>query len=330
MPFTFRAAFFLRSGAMLWAQKKIPLDAHFDDKEFEQIFLHNHYPTHKARKVDFTGKAELWALFAADPVYHGLNLLRSLRSLRGIHTDLRIGPRSKANAAVRGICRDTNQGFPKTEIWFEGYAGNIADATRTAITIAPYDHSDKSRALSQKFFVRLIIPMADKKPLEKIDALLLAYTLALLLDNERFVGIVDTDLFLFVPPAAVRAGVSNYYRHDRLLNTHLIYGFNHFEQDDGVCFFTHGLNRFAMPDIVVLGSHSNKLTRESYRHILRAVHARFLAHLTRGKLAALQGSQPLAKNHRLPEQVAAMMGKKIVLLTDKQAIPQDEDRIVSR
>lgn len=315
---------------MLWARKKIPLDASFDDAEFEQIFLHDRYPGSKTQKKSFADKAELWALFDAEPFYQGLNLLRRLRFLRGIHTELRIGPRSAINPAVRGFCRDTNHGGHKTEIWFEGYSGNIADATRTAITIAPYDYGEKSRALSQKFFVRLIIPLAAKTPLEKIDALLLAYTIAALLDQDRFAGIVDADLFLFVPPTSLLAGVANYHRGDRLLNTHLVYGFNYFENNRQVNFFTHGLNRFAMPDILIASSPTVELAKENYREILRDVHARFLAHLTQKKSVVLRGMQPLPKSKKLPEQVAAMMGKKIVLLTSKQANPKDKDRIASR
>lgn len=315
---------------MLWGRKKIPLDAFFDDAEFEQIFLHNRYPGSKTQKKSFADKAEFWALFDAEPLYQGLNLLRRLRFLRGIHTELRIGPRSAENPAVRGFCRDTNYGGHKTEIWFEGYNGNIADATRTAITIAPYGHGEKSRALSQKFFVRLIVPMAAKTPLEKIDALLLAYTIAALLDKDRFAGIVDADLFLFVPPTSVVAGVANYHRGDRLLNTHLIYGFNYFEHNHQVNFFTHGLNRFAMPDIFIASSPSAELTKENYREILRDVHTRFLAYLTQKKSFAQHGLRPLPKNKKLPEQVAAMMGKKIFLLTGKQANPKDKDRIASQ
>jgi len=300
---------------MLFFRKREPLDAEFDDAQYEAIFLHNRYPGSKNRTGNFVEKAELWALYDTEPEYHGLNLLRNLRFLRGIHTTLRIGARSAANSALRGYVCDTNNQGKKTEIWFEGYNGNISDATRTTITMAPYGHADKSRALSQKSFVRFIVPMANKKPLEKIDALLLAYAIATLIDKNRFAGIIDADLFLFVPPAAVRAGVLNYHRGDRLLNTHLVAGFNHFTQDGAVRFFTHGLNRFGMPDILVSSGKNVTLSTEHYQEVLRETHTRFLAYLTKGARVALEHARVLRSTRELPQQVTAMMGKKIVELT---------------
>lgn len=299
---------------MFFTRSRQPLDAQFNDAQFEEIFLHNRYPGSKTQSGNFADKAELWALYDGEPDYQGLNLLRSLRFLRGIHTDLRIGPRSAANAALRGYCSDTNNDGKKSEVWFEAYNGNISDATRTTIAMAPYGHADKSRALSQKSFVRFIVPLAKKKPLEKIDALMLAYAIATLLDKGRFAGIIDADLFLFVPPAAARAGVSNYHRGDRLLNTHLVAGFNHFEQNGAVRFFTHGLNRFGMPDVLVSAGKAVTLSTEHYQDVLREMHARFLAYLTKGPRAALEHTRALRNSKSLPEQVAAMMGKKIVEL----------------
>lgn len=299
---------------MFFSRKRQSLDAVFNDAQFEAIFLHNRYPGSKTQSGNFAIKAELWALYDGEPDYQGLNLLRSLRFLRGIHTDLRIGPRSAANTALRGYCNDTNDGSKKTEIWFEGYNGNISDATRAIIAMAPYSHADKSRALSQQSFVRFIVPLANKKPLEKIDALLLAYAIATLLDKNRFAGIIDTDLFLFVPPAAARAGVSNYHCGDRLLNTHLVAGFNHFAENGAVRFFTHGFNRFGMPDILVSAGNGVTLSTEHYREVLRETHARFLTYLTKGTRVALEHTRVLRSNKGLPEQVTAMMGKKIVEL----------------
>jgi hypothetical protein len=299
---------------MFFSRRSQPLDAVFDEAEYRAIFLHNRYPKGMPQCNSFVDKAELWALFDAEPYYHGLNLLRSLRFLRGIHTHLRIGPRSAVNAALRGYCSDTNHGGKKSEIWFEAYNGNISDATRTAITMAPYSHADKSRALSQKSFVRFIVPLAKKRPMEKIDALMLAYAIATLLDQARFAGIIDADLFLFVPPAAARAGVANYHSGDRLLNTHLVAGFNYFEQDGAVRFFTHGLNRFGMPDVLVSAGKSRLLSTQHYQDVLREIHARFLAYLTKGPRAALEHTRPLRSSKLLPAQVAAMMGKKIVEL----------------
>ncbi len=299
---------------MFFSRKREALDAHFSDAQFEAIFLHNRYPGSRKQTGGFADKAELWGLYDSEPDYHGLNLLRSLRFLRGIHTDLRIGPRSATNAALRGYCSDSNNAGKKSEIWFEAYNGNISDATRTTITMAPYGHADKSRALSQKSFVRFIVPLAGKKPLEKMDALLLAYAIATLLDKEHFAGIIDADLFLFVPPGAARAGVSNYHRGDRLLNTHLVYGFNYFEQNGVVRFFTHGLNRFGMPDILVVSGKKITLGTEHYQDVLREVHARFLAYLTKNAHAALELTRPLRSSKVLPAQVGAMMGKKIVEL----------------
>lgn len=297
---------------MFFTRSRQALDAQFDEAQFEAIFLHNRLPHSKKQSGNFTDKAELWALFDQEPDYHGLNLLRSLRFLRGIHTDLRIGARSAANSALRGYCSDSNSYGKKSEIWFEGYNGNISDATRTSITIAPYAHAEKSRALSQKSFVRLIVPLVKKKPLEKIDALVVAYAIASLLDPKHFAGIIDADLFLFVPPAAARAGVSNYHRGDRLLNTHLLAGFNYYEYNGEVRFFTHGLNRFGMPDIIVSSGKTVTLTTAHYQEVLREVHARFLAHLTRGPRAALEHTSVLHNRRSLPGQVAAMMGEKIV------------------
>ncbi|MFZ5629749.1 MAG: hypothetical protein ACOY5B_11510 [Spirochaetota bacterium] len=300
---------------MFFSGKRQPLDAVFNDAQFEAIFLHNRYPGSKQQQGGFAEKAELWALYDGEPDYHGLNLLRSLRFLRGIHTGLRIGPRSAANSALRGYCTDSNNEGKKSELWFEAYNGNISDATRMTISMAPYGHAEKSRALSQKSFVRFIVPLAKKKPLEKIDALMLAYAIAALLDKKRFAGIIDADLFLFVPPAAARAGVSNYHRGDRLLNTHLVAGFNHFEQNGVLRFFSHGFNRFGMPDVLVSPGKTVALSTEHYQDVLREMHARFLAYLTKGARAALEQTRPLRSNRSLPEQVTAMMGRKIVELT---------------
>lgn len=311
---------------MFFSRKRQPLDAAFHEGEFAELFLYNRYPGSKKQTGSFTEKAELWALYDAEPDYRGLDLLRSLRFLRGIHTDLRIGPRSAANSALRGYCCDTNDHGKRSEIWFEAYNGNISDATRAAITMAPYGHADKSRALSQKSFVRFILALRGKKPLEKIDALLLAYAIATLLDKKRFAGIVDADLFLFVPPAACRVGIFHYHSADRLLNTHLVAGFNHFQHDGAGRFFTHGLNRFGMPDILVSPGRGATLSADDYQRVLRETHARFLAYLTKGGRAALQGTRVWRGGGFLPEQVAAMMGRKIAELTMPNVKGKREDR----
>lgn len=303
---------------MFFSSSNQPLDASFNEAEFENIFLHNRYPLDKSKQgsaAGFTEKAEIWALYDAEPQYNGLNLLRRLRALRGIHSDLKIGARSATNPAVRGFCFDGNTPKEAHSVWFEGYKGNISDATRATITMAPYSHEEKSRALSQKSFIRLIVPLRKKTPLAKIDALMTTYAIAALIDPQRFAGLVDADLFLFVPPDAVRAGVANYHRGDRMFNTHLLYGFNYFEQNGPVSYFSHGLNRFGMPDFLVTGSGSAvQLTTEHYKEVLKELHGRFLAYLTRSAKQALVHTRPLKAAKTLPEQVAAMMGKKVVLL----------------
>jgi len=286
------------------AQKDIPLDAGFNDKQFENIFLYNRYPGVKGKSDQASNvaeKAEIWALYDGAVHYNGLNMLRRLRSLWGIHLTLKIGPRSRQNPAPRGECRLGDQ-----VVYFEGYAGNISDAVRDIVSYAPYGHGDKSRALSQKFFIRFIVPLKGKTPHERIDSLLMAYGVAGFLDAKSFAGIVDPDIFLFVPPQAVRAGLMHYHREDRLLNTHLLTGFNFYEKDDGARFFTHGLARFGLPDILLGGE---RLTPENYGAALRYAHELFLQQLSGNK----PKFTPLKKRDALPGQVSAMMGRNVVV-----------------
>lgn len=295
---------------MFLASKNVPLDAGFDDRQFENIFLHNRYPEDKGAKpvTGIAEKAELWALFEAPARYNGLNLLRQLRSLWGIHLTLQIGPRSDANKAPRGVCRiGAGKGSPA--IYFEGYSGNISDATRDIITFAPYGHAEKSRALSQKFFIRLVVPLKGLAPLAKIEAVLAAYSVAAFMDKKNFVGIVDPDIFVFVPPASVRAGLAHFHREDRLLNTHLVSGFNFYEKEGAARFFTHGLGRFGMADVLI--GEGEQLTTGEYTAALRRAHGIFLSELMgSGKKEKFPA---LKKRDALPGQVAAMLSKNVVL-----------------
>lgn len=297
---------------MFLKTKDIPLDAGFDDREFENIFLHNRYPGDKnGKSVTPAEKAELWALYDAPVRYNGINMLRELRSLWGIHLTLKIGPRSGANKAPRGVVRlKAGKGQPLT-VYFEGYSGNISDATRDIVAFAPYGNAEKSRALSQKFFIRLVVPLKGLSPLMKIESLLMAYSLAASIDKKHFAGIVDPDIFLFVPPTAARAGLAHYHREDRLLNTHLVSGFNFYDKEGTARFFTHGLNRFGLSDILIGEAEKNPLTTDHYATALRHAHGIFLKHLMGA--AGKEKLIPFKTRNALPQQVGAMLGKNVAV-----------------
>lgn len=294
------------------ASKDVPLDAGFDDRQFENIFLHNKFPDGKsAAGSAITDKAEIWALYDSPVRYNGINMLRQLRALWGIHLNLQIGPRSTANKAPRGICRLKNGKGPGHTVYFEGYNGNISDATRDLVTFAPYSNKEKSRALSQKFFIRLVVPLKGLTPLGRIDAVLLAYSIAAVIDTKSFAGVADPDLFIFVPPVGIRAGLAHYHGKDRLLNTHLVSGFNFYEKEGAARFFTHGLGRFGVPDLMIASaSNGSALTTEHYAPALRRAHGIFLSRLmASGKTEKLP---PLKDRKALPEQVNSMLGKNVV------------------
>jgi hypothetical protein len=307
---------------MFLSAKDFPLDAGFDDNQFENIFLHNRYPDAKPPKktsektaVSIGDKAEIWALYDGKVTYNGIDMLRQLRSLWGIHLTLKIGPRSSSNRAPRGICRLRNTKSGGETVFFEGYSGNISDATRDLITFAPYGNKEKSRALSQKFFMRLVVPLKGLSPLQRIDAVLLAYSIAAFLDKKNFAGIADPDIFTFVPPVGIRAGLSHYHRAERLLNTHLVSGFNFYEKEGEARFFTHGLTRFSMPDLLIA---RDGLTTADYTAALRFAHGIFLQQLMG---SAKKSKLPAFKNRdTLPEQVRAMVGKDLVLAI----LPKDQ------
>ena len=306
---------------MLFRETDFPLDAEFNEPLFENIFLHNVYPGENSLRrgkknapANFTDKAEIWALFDSQPHYNGLNLVRRLRQLWGIHLTLRIGARSKTNSAPRGVCAIAGPTKKSHSVYFEGYKGNISDATRGIVTIAPYASAEKSRALSQKFFIRLIVPLKGQGALEKIESLLMAYSIVLLMDPQRFAGIVDPDMFLFVPPVSVRAGLASYHGGDSLLNTHLVSGFNFYDSAGKTRYFTHGLNRFGMADLLLSEANKNQpLTAEDYTAALKKAHALFLQYLTTGGKKQPPG-KALPKAEKIPEQVAAMTGRKIIML----------------
>lgn len=307
---------------MLFRETDFPLDAEFNEPLFENIFLHNAYPgdkpakgSKKSQPAGIADKAEIWALFDAKPHYNGLNMVRRLRQLWGIHLTLRIGARSKTNSSPRGVCALGEPQKKSRSVYFEGYQGNISDAMRGIVTIAPYGHAEKSRALSQKFFIRLIVPLKGQTPIEKIESLLMAYSIVLLMDPRRFAGMVDPDMFLFVPPTSVRAGLASYHGGDSLLNTHLVSGFNFYDSEGKTRYFTHGLNRFGMADLLLSEAHKDQpLTPEDYTAALKKAHALFLQYLTTGGKKQPAG-KALPKSEKIPEQVAAMTGKKILTLT---------------
>lgn len=302
---------------MLAAHKVFPQDAVFDDKVFENIFLHNLYPEErpgkvKAKAASPADKAEIWALYDKLPSYNSINLLRHLRTLWGIETTLKLGPRSATNNTLRGFLQRPSGSARSASIWFEGYQGNISDATRTAIAFSPYDDAEKSRALSQKAFIRFVVPLKNKTALEKIEALLTAYSIAAFLDQKHFAGLVDPDLFLFVPATAVRAGLANYLSANRLLNTHLVTGFNFYEAGGAPVFFTHGFSRFGSSDMVLRHAEKGKgLTTDNYAEVLKLMHGIFLGSLTGKKPATRHKLQTISKKDALPEQVAAITGKNV-------------------
>jgi len=311
---------------MLFKKKNIAFDAQFDESEFENIFLRNGYPGAPSKQgtTTYDDKAEIWALYDKEIHFNGNNLLRQLRILWGIASLLKIGARSIKNPQPRGVFqigKDKNA----QKIYFEGYAGNIADATRELIAIAPYGKADKARALAQKSFVRLIVPMRGRTPLQKIDALLTAYSIAAFLDSKRFAGIVDPDMYLFVPPKNIVAGLGNYHRADRMLNTHLVTGFNFFQREGRAIFFTHGLNRFALPDLVLGESARHEpLTTEHYTSALKTAHTFFLAALTqKGKT---KKTQAIKDRKDLPEQVNAMLGKNCIAFAVPEQSAEAKDR----
>lgn len=299
------------------AVKVFPRDAEFDEKAFENVFLHNAYPGEKPGKgkpkpVAPADKAEIWALYDQLPAFNSINLLRQLRAVWGIETTLDIGPRSAKNAAVRGLLQRTGRGATGAQVWFEAYQGNISDATRTAISFSPYEDAEKSRALSQKAFIRLVVPLRKKNPLEKVESVLMAYSIAAFIDAKRFAGLVDPDLFLFVPATGVRAGLASYLSPQRLLNTHLVAGFNFFEANGAPVFFTHGYARFVATDLMVRRTEKGaELKLDNYAAVLKMLHGIFLNMLTGKKAAAKLRLQPLKKTKALPEQVAAITGTKI-------------------
>ncbi len=307
---------------MLFVAKDFPLDAGFDENLFENIFLHNRYPGEKVAKSTagktasgVADKAEIWALYDGKVSYNGIDMLRQLRALWGIHLTLKIGPRSASNRAPRGICSLRNTKSGGETVFFEGYSGNISDATRDLITFAPYGNKEKSRALSQKFFMRLVVPLKGLSPLQRIDAILMAYSVAAFLDKKNFAGVADPDMFIFVPPVGIRAGLSHYHRAERLLNTHLVSGFNFYDKEGEARFFTHGLGRFGMPDLLIA---REGLTTADYTAALRFAHGVFLQQLMG---AAKKQKLPAFKNRdSLPEQVRAMVSKHLVLA----ALPKDQ------
>ncbi|AFM13149.1 hypothetical protein [Turneriella parva] len=302
---------------MLAAQKVFPQDAVFEDKAFENIFLHGIYPGEKpgkgkAKPAAPAEKAEIWALYDKAPAYNSINLLRHLRTLWGIDTTLKLGPRSATNSSIRGFVQKPFGSKAIADVWFEAYQGNISDATRTAIAFSPYEDGEKSRALSQKAFIRFVVPLKKKSALEKIEALLMAYSVAAFLDPKHFAGIVDPDLFLFVPPTGVRAGLANYLSANRLLNTHLVTGFNFYEIEGVPVYFTHGFSRFGFADLLLSRAEKGReLTTGNYAEVLKLLHGIFLNSLTGKKNAHIFRLRALGKKAALPEQVAAITGKNI-------------------
>lgn len=293
---------------MFLKKSNLAVDGVFDEKEYENIFLHNRYPGEKKKSSSATkdDKAELWILFKEEPRYDGLDILRKLRELRGIHTNLKIGPRSAKNQSLRGFVCD-NAGL---QIWFEGYRGNIGEATQTIIAMAPYTQNEKNSALSQKVFLRMVVPLRGRTPLQKIDALMAAYATALFVDGTSFLGLIDADQFLFIPPAHLRSGVGQYFGSQQMLNTHLLYGFNFFQRESQTTYFSHGLSRFGLPDFVRV-KESDSMAGEDYTEALRGIHTLFLTYLTKGRRTAMARLREYRAAKSLPQQVAAMVAKKI-------------------
>ncbi|MCX7632278.1 MAG: hypothetical protein N2Z22_02965 [Turneriella sp.] len=309
---------------MLFRRQSVPLDPGFDESIYRAIFLEGKFPGKKDTTTK-KEKAELWALFDQPPRYNGLDLLRALRALHGIHCTLRIGPRSAQNPSLRGyFCHQ--HGKAVSEIWFESYSGNISDATRPAIAVSPFSEKEKSRALSQKVFVRFLLPLGGTAS-AKLSTLLCAYSIAHFLDGKAFCGLVDPDNFLFVPPSLLAAGIQHYYGASQLV-THLVYGFNFYRSGSDTVFFTHGLNRFGLPDAVI--PTAGELETASYHSILAAVHTQVLHHL-RGQKSLLVQSKKIPPRE-LPEQVTAMLGKRWVEWRPNQklASPARKDRIAAR
>ncbi|HRP68276.1 MAG TPA: hypothetical protein PLY93_01960 [Turneriella sp.] len=234
-------------------------------------------------------------------------MIRELRTLWGIHLHLKIGARSEKNPSPRGYVT-----LPLEKkniiIYFEGYSGNISDATREPISFAPYTDKDKSRALSQKFFIRFVASLNDMVALEKIQTLVLLMSIGYILDKNQFSGIVDPDVFLFVPPTAVRAGLQQFHRKEQLLNTHFVSGFNFYQQNGAAIFFTHGLNRFGAPDLLIDGG-DKTLTTNDYATALKEAHTLFLSHI--GNIKRQRKLSPLKRSEAIPEQVRAMIGKEV-------------------
>lgn len=293
---------------MFFKKVRLAVDGVFDEKEYENIFLYNRYPGEKKKTSSATknDKAELWILFEKEPLYDGLDILRKLRELRGIHTNLKIGPRSAKNQSLRGFVCD-NEGL---QIWFEGYRGNIGEATQTIIAMAPYTQEEKNSALSQKVFLRMLVPLKGRTPLQKIDALMAAYATALLIDGTSLLGLIDTDQYLFIPPSHLRAGVGQYFGGQQMLNTHLLYGFNFFQRENQTTYFSHGLSRFGLPDFVH-SKESDSMAGEDYTEALRKIHTLFLSYLTKGAPTAMARLREYRAAKSLPQQVVAMVSRKI-------------------
>ncbi|MBV6494217.1 MAG: hypothetical protein LDLANPLL_02248 [Turneriella sp.] len=299
---------------MFKKKKNIALDAEFNEREYENIFLHNLYPSGKKipSNASVADKVEFWALYDTTPNYNGIDLLRDLRTLWGIHLQLRIGPRSDKNSSPRGFCLHLLGENKEIKIFFEGYAGNISDATREPIAFTSFSNDEKSRALSQKYFIRFVFFFERLFPLQKIEAMLVAMSIAASLDKKRFAGIVDPDIFLFVPANPIRAGLANFLSANRLLNTHLVTGFNFFEKNSTVYFFTHGFNRFGFADILLSGNEkeAEELSVGVYKKALKQTHDIFLNHIMGNKEKV---HLSILKNRaELPEQVNAMLGKKVL------------------
>jgi hypothetical protein len=79
----------------------------------------------------------------------------------------------------------------------------------------------------------------------------------------------------------VRAGLANYLSANRLLNTHLVTGFNFYEIDGTPVFFTHGFSRFGIADLLLRRAEKGReLTTGNYAEVLKLLHGIFLNSLT--------------------------------------------------
>ena len=285
----------------------------FDEKKFKGVFLDGKLPSpaqgkQKLKKGDIV---ELWGLFPEKLKITPLDALREFRKLWGIQSHFDIGWRNEKHENVRAQAK-----VGGVDYYVETYSGNVNSAIEDIVRLSPYSEVEKKSALDHKKFSRLIFAVTDTNPLERIRAMIIAYSIMNLLTAGTWNGCVHIDHFLFLTPALVTTGIKLYQSNDSQLMARFISGFNFFKNEsEEVYFFSHGNNFFSVPDIIFKARQADE-----YLAALSAVHTFFLQSLSKKKIKTFTLNnttlqvQNLPAKFKLPEQVEAMMGKQKVWL----------------